>query len=91
MMLFFVGVIEMIIATTWTKVVSDSQIVASGLITMVNIFIWYYVLQMIVDNINNWQLVVLYAFGCAIGTVCATMYFSRRAKRAEELEAKTNS
>ncbi len=87
MLLFFVGIIEMVIATTWTKVVSDSQIIASGLITMVNIFIWYYVLQMVVDNINNWQLVGLYAFGCAIGTVCSTMYFSHKARRLAEKSA----
>lgn len=77
MMLFFVGVLEMIIVTLWTKLVVETRVVASGVITMVNILIWYYVLQAIVDDISNWRLVLLYAFGCAVGTVISTYYFHR--------------
>ncbi len=85
MMLFFVGVIEMIIVTMWTKLVVETRIVASGVITMVNVLIWYYVLQTIVDDISNWKLVFLYAFGCAIGTIASTYYFHRD----EKLKAKS--
>lgn len=77
MMLFFVGVVEMIIVTLWTKMVVETRVLASGVVTMVNILIWYYVLQKIVDDINNWQLVVLYALGCAVGTVVSTYYFHK--------------
>ncbi len=77
MTLFFVGVLEMIIVTLWTKLVVETRVVASGVITMVNILIWYYVLQAIVDDISNWRLVLLYAFGCAVGTVISTYYFHR--------------
>lgn len=69
MMLFFVGVVEMIIVTIWTKFVSETRILASGAVTMVNIFIWYYVLERILADIGNWQLVLLYAAGCALGTM----------------------
>lgn len=82
MMLFFVGILEMIIVTVWTKAVTNTQVVASGVITIVNIFIWYYVLQTVVDNIQNWQLVALYALGCAIGTVLTTWFFGVREKTA---------
>lgn len=75
MVLFFIGILEMIIATFWTKVVSETKILASGAITMINILIWYYVLQAIVDDISNWKLVILYAFGCSIGTVMTTFFF----------------
>lgn len=77
MMLFFVGVLEMIIVTAWTKLVVETRIIASGAVTMINILIWYYVLQTIVDDISNWNLVLLYAFGCAVGTVLSTYYFHR--------------
>ena len=80
MMLFFVGILEMVIVTIWTKMVTNTQVVASGVITIVNIFIWYYVLQTVVDNIHNWQLVALYALGCAIGTVLTTWFFGVREK-----------
>ena len=75
MTLFFVGVIEMIIVTLWTKLVVKARVLASGLVTLVNIVIWYYVLQRIVDDINNWKLVMLYALGCALGTIISTYYF----------------
>ncbi|MCK9378644.1 MAG: DUF5698 domain-containing protein [Candidatus Moranbacteria bacterium] len=77
MVLFFVGVLEMIIITVWTKLVVRTRIFASGAITMVNVLIWYYVLQTIVDNISNWKLVLLYAFGCSVGTIISTYYFHR--------------
>ena len=86
MTLFFIGIIEMLIITSWTKIVTKSQVIASGIITMINIFIWYYVLQTIIDNINNWQLVILYAFGCSIGVMGTTLYF----KIKEKNQLKTN-
>jgi len=63
MILFLVGVLEMVIVTAWTKVVTENKVMASGAITMVNI---------------NWKLVVLYALGCAVGTVISTYYFNRK-------------
>jgi ABC-type iron transport system FetAB permease component len=80
MALFFVGIVEMIIVTVWTKFVTDSKIIASGGVTMVNIVIWYYVLQRIIDDLGNWQIVLLYAFGCAIGTMLAGLLFKERPK-----------
>jgi len=79
-MLFFVGILEMIIVTAWTEVVTKARIMASGVVTFINILIWYYVLQVIVDDINNWRLVLLYAVGCALGTVLTTAYYSWQAK-----------
>jgi len=85
MILFFVGVIEMMIATAWTKTVSGTKIWASGLITLVNIFIWYFVLETIVNNITNWFLMFAYAIGCALGTILSTYYFQRQEKISKRL------
>jgi uncharacterized protein YebE (UPF0316 family) len=76
LMLFLIGVLEMFIATAWTKVVTKTKILASGSITMVNILIWFYVLKTVVNDINNWHLALLYAFGCALGTSGSTFVFS---------------
>ena len=73
----------MIIVTLWTKLVVKTRIMASGAVTMINVLIWYYVLQSIVDDISNWKLVFLYAFGCAIGTVISTYYFHYNEKSAQ--------
>jgi uncharacterized protein YebE (UPF0316 family) len=85
MILFFIGIIEMLVVTVWTKVVTKTQVVASGVVTMINILIWYYVLQAIIDDINNWKLVLLYAFGCALGTSLSTYVFQILEKRENSL------
>jgi purine-cytosine permease-like protein len=84
MVLFFVGILEMIIVTTWTKVVTKTKVLASGLVTVINILIWYYVLETIVNDINNWSLVILYAFGCAFGTMLTTFYYSKREEKQKK-------
>ena len=95
--LFFVGAVEMLIVTLWTKVVTETKIWSSGAITVINILIWYYVVRTIVDNVNDWSLALLYALGCALGTMAGTYYYQvvrkkmrklRRQKRQKELEQK---
>jgi len=81
MILFFVGIVEMLIVTAWTKAVTATRVLTSGAITMVNVLIWYYVLETIVNDISNWMLVVLYATGCALGTMGATFFFRLREAR----------
>jgi len=79
--LFFVGIIEMIIMTIWTNVVTKTQVLASGIITIINIFIWYYVLETIVSNLDSVSLVAMYAAGCAIGTMIGTYFFGQDGKK----------
>jgi len=81
MILFFIGIIEMLVISTWTKVVTETKVVVSGMVTVVNIFIWYYVLQTMVNDIHNFWVVGLYAAGCAVGTMLSTAYFRFKEKR----------
>lgn len=93
MILFFVGIIEMVIVTAWTKVVTKTQVLASGIVTFINILIWYYVLRVVVDDINNANLVLLYALGCALGTVICTLYYQlheRKRRTARKTRARKN-
>jgi len=92
MALFFVGVLEMLIVACWTKVVSETKVLMSGAITVVNILIWYYVLNQVINDLDNFALIALYALGCAVGTMTATYLFNIRdkkkvAKKAKSLEA----
>jgi len=73
MSLLFVGIVEMIIVATWTKAVSKSNVVQTGLVTSVNILIWYYVLRQVVENLDNWGAIVPYTLGCAIGAMIGTV------------------
>lgn len=82
MMIFLVGIMEMIIVTVWTKTVTKTQVLASGLITVVNTLIWYYVLETIVRDISDFTVVLEYALGCAAGTMIGTYFFGQREKVA---------
>jgi len=82
-MLFFIGIMEMIIVTFWTKLVTRTKIFASGAVTTINVLIWYYVLQTMVDNITNWKIALFYALGCSIGTMISTYFFHIREKGKE--------
>lgn len=85
MILFFIGIIEMLIVTIWTKFVTKTQVIASGIITVINVLIWYYVLETIVNNISDWKVAVLYAIGCAVGTMLCTYYFQVQESKSAEL------
>jgi len=89
-MLFFVGILEMLIVTIWTKVVTKSKVLASGVVTVINVMIWYYVVQTIVDNISDWKIALMYALGCAIGTAGSTYFYQivEKKKRAEKRAAR---
>jgi uncharacterized protein YebE (UPF0316 family) len=94
MLLFFIGIIEMLILTVWTKVVTKTQVLASGIVTLINILIWYYVIQTIVNDINNWNLALLYAVGCAVGTAGSTyayqLWEKKQASLSNKLETTTS-
>lgn len=62
----------MLVIAGWTKSVVKEEVITSGVITFINILIWYYVLETVVNDINNLSLVLLYACGCAIGTMLAS-------------------
>jgi len=71
-LLFLIGVIEMVILTLWTKVVVETKVIASGVMTAISIFIWYYALSRLMTDISNTNLIVAYAAGCALGTMIVT-------------------
>ncbi|MEI6528294.1 MAG: DUF5698 domain-containing protein [bacterium] len=72
MLLFILGVVEMFVVAYWTKTVAESRTYMSGLVTVVNVLIWFYVLRIFVDDLDNWYLVVSYALGCAVGTMLSS-------------------
>jgi len=81
MFIFLLGIVEMLIVTAWTESVTKAKVLASGAITTVNVLIWYYILNRIMDNIDNTFIVVVYAIGCAIGTMIGTYHLSQREKK----------
>jgi len=99
-MIFFVGIVEMLIVTAWTQTVTKTKVLASGTITVINVLVWYYVLENIVNNLGNIWIVLLYAAGCAVGTMASTYYLGykenpskfslwKKFKKAKKSMAKT--
>lgn len=80
LVLFVVGCVEMSIIAYWTAVVSKAKVLTSGLLTVVNILIWYYVLQSVLENLSNILLILTYAAGCACGTTLTTFLSSEKGK-----------
>lgn len=74
---FAIGVVEMFIVTAWTRIVVGTQVLMSGVITMVTVLIWYYVVESIVSNTMSLPVVVTYALGCAIGAMIGTQYIEK--------------
>ena len=87
MTLFLVGVIEMIIATNWTKSVAKANVALTGVITTINIFIWYYVLRQVVDNLDKWYAIIPYASGCALGAMVAAVEWQTVMKKFRRFRA----
>lgn len=87
MLIFTLGVVEMFIVVYWTKTVVESRIYMSGIITIINVLIWFYVLRTFVDDINNWNLIVSYALGCAVGTMFSG-YISNQEKARKSKKVK---
>lgn len=65
--LFFVGIGEEFINILYYKVGQKNYKYACGFFQMIRVFIWYYVLRTIVENLSVWYLVFFYALGGSIG------------------------
>lgn len=92
MLIFTLGLIEMFVISYWTKMVVESRVYISGVITIVNVFIWYYVLQTFVVDISNLYLVLSYSLGCATGTMISGFITnhskSRKSKKVRQVLSK---
>ena len=88
MILFFVGIIEMTIAASWTRSVAKSSIALNGLITYANIFVWYYVIDQVVNHLHAWTAIIPYALGCALGSMLGSIgYRSLRLRTRRTIRA----
>lgn len=70
--LFLIGIVELYISATLTRSISLRKPLISGLITFINILLWYFVLRIMLDNFKNVGMVLVYAIGCSIGSILGT-------------------
>lgn len=74
MILFFVGIIEMAVATLWTRSVNRASARLTGLVTAVNFTIWYFIIRQVVENIAHWEAIVPYGLGCVVGSMLTVKF-----------------
>jgi uncharacterized protein YebE (UPF0316 family) len=65
--LVFIGIIEELVAILYYKSCEKGFKYACGLFQILRVFIWYYVLRIVVENIDNLWLILFYSCGGAIG------------------------
>lgn len=77
--MFLVGVLEMIVVSAWTKAVASQRLWLSGILTLANVSLWYFILRIIIDYIDSLLIFGVYALGCSIGTM-GEIWLARRRK-----------
>ncbi|MBU1868851.1 MAG: hypothetical protein KJ818_00100 [Candidatus Omnitrophica bacterium] len=65
--IFLIGVLEDFLLSFNTKAIQRNNLVFSFVIAFLSAIIWYYVIVMVVENINKFWLVITYACGGGIG------------------------
>jgi uncharacterized protein YebE (UPF0316 family) len=67
LILFAIGVLEELIAILYYKACEKEFKYATGIFQILRVFIWYFVLRTIIENIDNLWLILSYAGGGAWG------------------------
>lgn len=65
--LFIIGGIELFLGTIDFKLTQKNRKVFSSISTYFLVLIWYLIIRTIIENIDNFYLVNIYATGCALG------------------------
>lgn len=66
-LVFIAGFAEFVIRVVDYKAIQRSMCIYSSVITFINIWVWYYIIDSIVKNLGDIWLIFIYALGCAIG------------------------
>jgi uncharacterized protein YebE (UPF0316 family) len=82
MLIFCIGMAEMVFSTLWAKYVQETRVYASTMITVAHVFVWYYVLRTVIEQVNDISVVVMYAAGCGMGNLLVIMIGEQIKKRS---------
>jgi hypothetical protein len=81
--IFFIGVLEDFLLSFNTKAIQRNNLVFSFVIAFISAIVWYYVIVIVVENINKLLLVIVYGLGGGIGD-CVTIAFDKYLHRAKK-------
>lgn len=80
--LFFIGIIECFFSALRYKLLQKNKQLFCMIISYTNIFIWYFMLRAVIDNINNLYLIAVYAAGYSLGDMLAIRFDTYLSKLA---------
>ena len=72
--LFAIGVIECFLSALNTKFLQKNKKLLCFIVSYISILIWWFVLRLMVNDINNVAIINIYAIGFALGDVLALMF-----------------
>lgn len=81
--LFFIGILECFLSALNIKFLQRGKKIACFIISTLSIFIWYYLLVLLIENLKKFWLITFYAIGFGLGDVLALwfdQYLSKLAK-----------
>lgn len=82
--IFFIGILEDFLLSFNTKAIQRNNLIFSFVIAFLSAIIWYYVIVMVVENINKFWLVLVYACGGGLGDVI-TISLDKHIQRFEKV------
>ena len=81
--IFCIGILEDFLLSYNTKTVQRNNQLFGFIISFISALLWYYVIVIVVENINKFWLVLVYACGGGLGDVIA-ISFDKQIQRFEK-------
>lgn len=72
--MFGIGLLECFLLALNTKLLQKNRKILCFIVSFFSIYIWYYVIASVVDNLHKWYIILPYAIGYALGDVLAIMF-----------------
>ena len=82
--IFLAGILEDFINAWHVKSISRNRAFISALSDTLHVFVWYFVIRVIVENIQNLWLALVYAVGNGLGTYLYVKWQNGRVKNATQ-------
>jgi len=82
--IFLIGILEDFLSSFNTKTLQRNNQLFSFLVSFISVILWYYAIAMVVENIQKFLLILIYACGGGLGDI-VTIRFDKHIERFEKM------
>ncbi len=82
--IFLIGILEDFLSSFNTKTLQRNNQLFSFLVSFISVILWYYAIAMVVENIQKFLLILIYACGGGLEDI-VTFRFDRHIERFEKM------